>query len=110
MLQCNTARSHSNMRLLLPRTFVGLDAEEDVQVAVLAATAPGIALAAHPQPAAVVHAGRDAQVDLRQPTVLSMKFHRIYALLSYHRQRAQVSAANKLQMVVWGKSLMQLYS
>ena len=49
------------------RTFVGLDAEEDVQVAMLAAAAPGVALAAHAQPATVVDAGGDAQVDLRQP-------------------------------------------
>ena len=48
------------------RTFVGLDAEEDVQVSVLAAAAPGVALAAHAQPAAIVHTRRDAQVYLRQ--------------------------------------------
>jgi len=62
-----------------PQTFVGLDAEEDVEVAILAAAAPGIALAAHAQPAAVVHARRDAQVDLRQRTTRSVASNVLWA-------------------------------
>ena len=49
------------------QTFVRLNAEEDVEVAVVAAAAPGVALAAHAQPATIVHARGDAQIDLRPP-------------------------------------------